>query len=485
LKSKLLLSTLCLLLCSCATTATDTITQTGNNFIIDEFRGHKWGSRLETFGEMEQFDSEYHIYKKPNEDLTMGGVEVESAVYFFENDQFNMAQVVFNSEESFTRLIKVLESRYGRGVKKNYPDPRGNEFYEANVGRKSPERNRYWWVLEEQKLSLYIEYREEYEKGQVMYFYELPGAYEKGVEAFERQDYEEAFEYFTNASDGSNAKSHGAEGFLGYMHEMGLGVEKDLEQAFKWYRQASTVLEGASTFAQFRLGLMYQTGSGVERDFERSVSWYRKAAERNFSFAQYHLGMMYKNGLGVEKDYDEALDWFRKAVESDGSYTEPYYFAARILKAKKQYDEALKNYDQAIKIDPNQDQLYLERGEVHRLKNSYHSAISDFTKAGEINPGNYKAYNLKAWILATCPIPKCRDGDKAIRLAKKAVEMSPTPYNLDTLAAAYAEAGMFEKAVTTQEEAISILRQEGKPDEVIEGFKMRLVSYKEHKPWRE
>jgi hypothetical protein len=140
----------------------------------DGFRGHKWGSRLETFGQMEQIDSEYPIYKKIGEKITIGGVKVESVVYFFENDRFNMAQIVFNSEDNFNKLIKVLESRYGKGEKKNYPDPRGDKFYEANVGRKSPERNRYWWVLGEQELSLYIEYHEKEKKGQIMYFYELP-----------------------------------------------------------------------------------------------------------------------------------------------------------------------------------------------------------------------------------------------------------------------------------------------------------------------
>jgi hypothetical protein len=138
----------------------------------DEFRGHNWGSHFESFRGMEQLDGEYPIYKKVDEELMMGGVEVESIVYFFEDDQFNMAQVAFNSEENFKKLIKVLESRYGKGVKIN--NPGGDKFYESNVGRKPPKRNRYWWVLEEQKLSLYIEYHEKDQKGQIMYFYELP-----------------------------------------------------------------------------------------------------------------------------------------------------------------------------------------------------------------------------------------------------------------------------------------------------------------------
>jgi hypothetical protein len=140
-----------------------------------EFRGHKWGSTLDSFGEMVQIKEEYptlNIFTKANEELVMGGVEVASIVYFFANDRFAMAQVVFDTEENFKNLIKVLEALYGKGIKTNYPDTGGDQRYERLTGKRSPNRNRYWWVLEQQKLSLYIEYFEKDRKGQIYYFFE-------------------------------------------------------------------------------------------------------------------------------------------------------------------------------------------------------------------------------------------------------------------------------------------------------------------------
>jgi tetratricopeptide (TPR) repeat protein len=72
-----------------------------------------------------------------------------------------------------------------------------------------------------------------------------------------------------------------------------------------------------------------------------------------------------------------------------------------------------------------------------------------------------------------------------VELAKKAVELNPKANNLDTLAAAYAEVGKFEDAITTQGEAIDLLKKQGKQKKMIDRFVERLKSYKAHKPLRE
>ena len=55
---------------------------------------------------------------------------------------------------------------------------------------------------------------------------------------------------------------------------------------------------------------------------------------------------------------------------------------------------------------------------------------------------------------------------------------------MDTLAAAYAEAGSFQEAIKTQERAITKLKQEGETKDPPE-FEEQLSSYKAGKPWRE
>jgi hypothetical protein len=89
-----------------------------------------------------------------------------------------------------------------------------------------------------------------------------------------------------------------------------------------------------------------------------------------------------------------------------------------------------------------------------------------------------------AWIFATCPESRFRDGAKALKLAQKALAVESTPYRLDTLAAAYAESGRFTKAVAIQEEVIDRLRRSGDPALVAECLE-RLNAYRSRTPWRE
>ena len=88
-----------------------------------------------------------------------------------------------------------------------------------------------------------------------------------------------------------------------------------------------------------------------------------------------------------------------------------------------------------------------------------------------------------AWILATSADPAIRDGANAVVFAEKAVAATErkTPWNLGTLAAAYAEVGQFEKAVSAQQEAIALLQTEEKKND----YRSRLRLYEAKTPYRE
>jgi tetratricopeptide (TPR) repeat protein len=82
------------------------------------------------------------------------------------------------------------------------------------------------------------------------------------------------------------------------------------------------------------------------------------------------------------------------------------------------------------------------------------AGIAEFRAIIEIDAKNLDALNSLAWIEATHPDAKMRNGKEAVAFAEKAAKLRPEDaQTLDTLAAAYAEAGRFKDAVETANEA--------------------------------
>jgi len=94
--------------------------------------------------------------------------------------------------------------------------------------------------------------------------------------------------------------------------------------------------------------------------------------------------------------------------------------------------------------------------------------------------------NDTAWLLATCPDARHRDGAEAVRLAERACQgtrYESTAY-LDTLGAAYAEAGDFSKAVETVEKAVKLAHSAGQR-KLLADMQARLDLYRRQRPYRQ
>jgi Flp pilus assembly protein TadD len=90
-----------------------------------------------------------------------------------------------------------------------------------------------------------------------------------------------------------------------------------------------------------------------------------------------------------------------------------------------------------------------------------------------------------AYMLATNPNASIRNGAEAVTLAKRAVELSGgrEPAFLDTLAAAYAEAGQFTDAVRTARQAADLAAQQNKAA-LAESLRGKIPLYEAGTPFR-
>jgi Flp pilus assembly protein TadD len=196
------------------------------------------------------------------------------------------------------------------------------------------------------------------------------------------------------------------------------------------------------------------------------------------------------NNLGValaEKgQFDEAIENYRKAVQINPIYFEAFNNLGVALAAKGRSDEAIDNYRRAIQIKPNFPGALINLGVALAARGQFDEAINNYRLALQINSDSLGALNNLAWTLATAPDSKLRDGAEAVDLAERACELShySEPSFIGTLAAAYAEAGRFEDAVTAAEKAHDLALALGRQKQALKNQEL-LQLFKNHQPYRE
>ena len=123
----------------------------------------------------------------------------------------------------------------------------------------------------------------------------------------------------------------------------------------------------------------------------------------------------------------------------------------------------------AVELEPASASLRYDLGLTEQMLGNTQQALDNFRLFLKLKPGNGAALNNIAWIYATHPDSRFRNGAKAIELLEPLAAKSdddPAFSNLlDTLAAAYAEAGRFDDAVRTAEAAVKRADEEQSPPE--------------------
>jgi tetratricopeptide (TPR) repeat protein len=183
-------------------------------------------------------------------------------------------------------------------------------------------------------------------------------------------------------------------------------------------------------------------------------------------------------------EYDRGIADLDEAIRLVPDYWLAYANRGVAYAYKKDYDKAISDYNEALRLNPKFGNSYCDRGVVCLHKKEYAKAARDFDQGLNLAP-NYTTGNLyKAWLLATCPDAKYRDGKQAVELAKKAIPKDQ-PVNgkaFAVLAAAHAEAGNFEEAVRFQERALA---DSAYAAAVGDRERSRLELYRNKKPYRD
>lgn len=100
------------------------------------------------------------------------------------------------------------------------------------------------------------------------------------------------------------------------------------------------------------------------------------------------------------------------------------------------------------------------RAMVWEKQRRWDRALEDYREAVRRYPLSELSQNNLAWLRATCPDPHYRNGGEAVEAARRAVTLFRNANNLDTYAAACAEAGDFPLAYKLEMKAYELSRKE-------------------------
>lgn len=194
---------------------------------------------------------------------------------------------------------------------------------------------------------------------------------------------------------------------------------------------------------------------------EESFSHLQKALEMapNRAAVHYNLG----NALLQTGRLDEAIAHLQKALEIDPTYVSAHSDLGAALLQKGRVNESFTHLQRALEIDPNHKAAHFNMANTLLQMGRVDDGVLHLQKALTIDPGDAEAQKNMAWVLATCPEARIRDGAKAVELAERANQLTERrdPIIGVTLAAAYAETGRFADAIRTAETALQLATDSG------------------------
>jgi tetratricopeptide (TPR) repeat protein len=272
-------------------------------------------------------------------------------------------------------------------------------------------------------------------------------------------------------TDPSNATARG-------FHALSLSELGRDEEAIKEAERAVELNPGDSA-AHLSLAL-----SVKRSDPERAIAEARRAIEfgpENSSAYQFLM-----NCLVELHRYTEASDLGREWLA-----VMPYDAAAHsalgvAMAESRDLTSAAQHFGYVMMLRPEVEQAHAQLRQILLSLASEQDGLQRLRDIAANAPDSPRMLDEIAWLLATYPDSKSRDGTEAVRLAEHACDLTERkiPALLDTLAAAYAEAGDFPRAISAAEDALNRARSSGDNDAVKLSENI-LASLRDNFPYRQ
>ncbi len=259
-------------------------------------------------------------------------------------------------------------------------------------------------------------------------------------------------------------------GRLGWVEPSDAGDPELLEQRYRLALDAKPLdPESARTLA----GFLARKGK-----LDEAVVHYQRAlagGAKDKIEIHTNLGTIFR----LKGQLAEAAKHYRKAIELDPNRPGGHMNLGDVLMAQGQLDQAARSYEQVVAVAPDVPDAYAGWAAALSRQGRLRQAVEILRRGLARQPNHARLVNDLAWTLATCPDATVRDGAEAVRLVERLGPMTQIDNAtlLDTMAAAYAEAGQFDRAVSAAERAVSLAERSDRP-ETARPLKDRLRRYR-------
>jgi tetratricopeptide (TPR) repeat protein len=216
-------------------------------------------------------------------------------------------------------------------------------------------------------------------------------------------------------------------------------------------------------------------------DLKRAIRHFQQSVQSKPDFAEAHYNLA--NSFKLQGRFDEAITHYRQSIELQPADADMYNNLANTLRLKGEIDEAIDFYQKSLQTDPDYVPARNNLGIVLFSEGRHDEALEHFRYIVRLEPDSASALNFISRILIEHPDFKQRDVHLALNSAQRAVQL--TNYQnatiLQTLAAAYAAGGQFDKAIETARKALA-LAVANQNRELADRIRRQLQSYNDRQP---
>jgi len=255
-----------------------------------------------------------------------------------------------------------------------------------------------------------------------------------------------------------------------------LQLQGKFDEAINHYRQALK-LNPSYVESYYNMGITLRAQGRPDQ----AIICYRQALQLKPYHVEAHSNLGYT--LSAQGKFAEAIKHFRQALQVKPDFAEVHYNLGLALKSQGKLDDAIKHLRQALQVKPDLAEAHNNLALVLTMTGQLDKALEHFREAVRLKPDYLEPLNRMARILAMHPDPKLRDPGQSIEIAKRAADL--TGYQdaaiLETLAAAYASAGQFGRAVITAEAALK-LASATQANELADHIRKKIEIYRQAKP---